>query len=483
MSNNDDPTSPHAPAPLIERGGNRVGSHHQTDLSNARAFVTLHGAQMRYCHDQRQWLVFDGRRWAEDHSGEAERRAKATTQRLWKEVAKFDDQNTRIEIARQVAKSESARGLDAMLKLAKSEPEIALTSDRLDDQRATRYRLNVMNGTMDLREGVLSRHDPNDLITKLAPVAYDPTTVSPTWEAFLARVLPDSEVRAFLQRAVGYSATGSIEERAFFILHGGGANGKSTFLEAIRHVLGDYARTTAAEAVLTRRDEGASHDLARLKGARFVTASETNEGRRLDEARIKAITGGEAITARRLYHEAFEFVPTFSLWLATNHVPDIHGTDDGIWDRIHLIPFTQRIPEGERDPRLLDKLRSEAEGMLAWLVEGAKQWADGGLRPPAAVRRAVQVHRSDMDCVGQFLEECCDRSDLTAFTSADELRRAYAAWAEVVGEAFLSKQRLGRRLKDAGLASDRRMVSGREQRGWIGVRVIGDTGEVQTAAD
>ncbi len=472
-----------AAATLIERGANHHGTFHLTDLSNARAFVSLHGAHMRYCHDQRQWLVFDGRRWAEDRAGEAERQAKATTRCMWEAIAKLDDPSMRVEVAKQVARSESARSLDAMLKLAQSEPDIAITSDRLDDWQTTRYHLNVTNGTLDLRDGMLAPHDPNDLITKLAPVAYHPSKMAPTWEAFLARVLPDPEVRAFLQRAIGYSATGSIEERAFFILHGGGANGKSTFLEAIRHVLGDYARTTAAEAVLTRRDEGASHDLARLKGARFVTASETNEGRRLDEARIKAITGGEAITARRLYHEAFEFVPTFSLWLATNHVPDIHGTDDGIWDRVHLIPFTQRIPEGERDPRLLDKLRSEAEGMLAWLVEGAKQWADGGLRPPPAVRRAVQVHRSDMDCVGQLLEECCDRSDPRAFTTADDLRQGYSAWAAMAGEQHLTKQKLGRRLKDAGLASDRRMVDGREQRGWIGVRVIGNTGEVQTGAD
>ncbi len=483
MSDTDDVMRTNAPSTLIEDGANRHGTLHQTDLSNAQAFVSLHGAHTRYCHDQGQWRVFDGRRWAEDRAGEVERRAKATTRRMWEDVTRLDDPMARVQAARRVARCESARSLDAMLKLARSEPDIAITSDRLDDGETTRFRLNVTNGTLDLRQGALVPHNPNDLITKLAPVAYHPTRMAPTWEAFLARVLPDPEVRTFLQRAIGYSATGSIEERAFFILHGGGANGKSTFLEAIRHVLGDYARTTAAEAVLTRRDEGASHDLARLKGARFVTTSETNEGRRLDEARIKAITGGEMITARHLYKDAFEFVPTFSVWLATNHVPDIHGTDDGIWDRILLIPFTQRIPEGERDPKLLDKLRAEAEGILAWLVEGARQWAEGGLRRPAAVRRAVQVHRSDMDCVGQFLEECCDRSDPRAFTSANELRRDYCTWAEMAGEQPLTPHKLGRRLKDAGLASGRGTVDGRERRGWIGVRVIGNTEEVQATGD
>jgi putative DNA primase/helicase len=249
-----------------------------------------------------------------------------------------------------------------------------------------------------------------------------------------------------------------------FINHGGGANGKSTFQEAISAALGEYSMRTPTEMLLARRSDGVPNDVARLKGARFVSASETEEGRRLAESRIKDLTGQDTITARFMKAEWFDFAPTHKLWLSTNHKPEIRGTDAAIWRRIRLVPWTVSIPPAEQDKKLPEKLRSELPGILAWIVQGCLEWRRKGLQAPEEVRQATGDYRSEMDVLAAFLEECCIlRSD--AMASAKNLYIAYKEWCEANGEPVEKQRRFGMRLTERGL---RRQKVGGVYR-WYGI--------------
>jgi putative DNA primase/helicase len=210
-----------------------------------------------------------------------------------------------------------------------------------------------------------------------------------------------------MQRVLGYTLTGDTREHAFFVFYGAGANGKSTLLNTGRTILGDYAKDTPSQTLLVQRYEGIPNDLARLHGARLVTAIETDAGKQLAESRIKQITGGDTVTARFLYGECFEYLPQFKLFMATNHRPRIQGTDEGIWRRVHLIPFEVAIPKHEQDPALGEKLRAEAPGILRWMVEGSMAWQQNGLAMPSKVRQATAGYRAEEDLLARFLDEEC----------------------------------------------------------------------------
>ena len=253
-------------------------------------------------------------------------------------------------------RSEANARIKALIDLTESEVTVPILPDALD---VPPMLLNVENGTVDLRDGTLHEHRRSDLLTKLAPVAYERAARCPRWDQFLRRVLPDDELRSFMQRAIGYSLTGDTGEEVAFLLHGTGANGKSKFLETVRSVLGTYSQQAPSDLLLTKRTSGVPSDVARLQGARFVTSVETDEGRQLAEALFKQLTGGDRATARYLYAEFFEFMPVCKLWLATNHKPEIKETSEALWRRIHLVPFAVTIPRPQRDPHLGRKLRAE----------------------------------------------------------------------------------------------------------------------------
>lgn len=255
---------------------------------------------------------------------------------------------------------------------------------------------------------------------------------------------------AFLQPAIGYSLTGSTKEQCLFIAHGTGANGKSVFLRTLRELLGDYGRDCPAETLLAKRDNGINNDIARLAGARLVCAIETEDGKRFAESLVKALTGGDTITARFLHREFFEFVPQFKLWLATNHKPTIRGDDHAIWRRIRLIPFGITIPEAEQDGDLGDKLAAERAGILQWAIEGCLAWQKDGLQTPGPVRAATANYRADMDRVGQWIEERCIVT-AAAKVQATFAYQDYRKWIDERGEYALTLTAFGNNLTDRGI--------------------------------
>jgi putative DNA primase/helicase len=441
-----------------------------TDLGNAMRLVERHGDDLLYVYDWDRWLVFDGRRWKVDSSGEVERRAKETVRWMYHKADPGDGKPLDAELAKHAQRSEAKPRIEAMISLARSEPRIAVTPEELD---ADPWALNVENGTVDTRTGELREHYREDLVTKLAPVQYDPDAVAPTWESFLERVLPNEELRGFVQRAAGYSATGDTSEQCLFIHHGPGANGKSTYQETISAALGDYAMKTPTETLLAKHSSGIPNDIARLKGARCVSASETEEGRRLAESRVKDLTGSDTISARFMRSEFFDFKPTHKLHLSTNHKPEIRGTDLAIWRRIRLVPWTVIIPKGEQDRKLADKLKAELPGVLAWIVRGCLEWQRRGLEPPDEVRRATGRYRAEMDVLAAFIDEECIVSE-SATATAKALYSAYREWAEENGEKPESQRRFGGRLKERGFDSGR-ITSGPRKGAveWYGIGLSG----------
>jgi putative DNA primase/helicase len=323
-------------------------------------------------------------------------------------------------------KSESEARIRAAVKLAATMPDLVVRHDELD---ADPDLFNVANGTLHLPSGELRPHDRTDLLTLITNVPWLPHSEAPTFRAFLKRVTRSrAELASYLQRATGYTLTGRPREHVVQMMYGDGANGKTTYIETMRALFGEYGQQTPASTFLERRD-GIPSDVARLDGARFVSAVEMPDGRRLNETLVKRLTGGDTITARYLHREWFEFQPRFVPWIATNHKPTVRGTDEAIWRRIRLIPFDVEIPAAERDSELLDKLRAELPGILLWALEGHDAYLRRGLDAPSEVLAAIDEYRKEQDLVGRFIEECCTRGDdLRAKPAA-----LYRAFSEYVG--------------------------------------------------
>jgi len=439
------------------------GAFNLTDVGNAARLVHRHGRNLRYCWEWRKWFVWDGKRWVKDRTGEVYRLAKETVASIYREASAAPDDKTRKELANHAMRSEAGVRIKEMVDLARS--DVPVLPDELD---ASPDLLNTESGTIDLRTGELREHRREDLITKIAPVGYRSDAPAPVFGAFLERVLPSEELRGFVQRASGYSATGDTSEQCMFINHGAGANGKSTFQETISAALGDYAMRAPTEMLLTKRSGGIPNDVARLKGSRFVAASETEEGRRLAESLIKDLTGQDTITARFLWAELFEFTPTHKLWLSTNHKPEIRGTDHAIWRRIRLIPWSVTIPPAEQDKKLSEKLRGELPGILAWIVRGCLEWRREGLQAPDEVRKATGEYRDEMDVLAGFLAECCER-DAEHWEYAKDLYESYKRWCDEHGERPEPQRKFGGRLGERGFQRDR---GGSRGAGiWRGVRL------------
>lgn len=426
-----------------------VPDEHFSDLGNARRLVRRHGDELRYCRAWRKWLIWDGARWKRDERGEAEQRGKLTVVSIYNEIAQCRDADERKALTSHALKSEGEPRIRAMLSLAETEPKIAVHPDDLDRDP---FLLSCPNATIDLRTGNPRENRPDDLITRGSEVHFDPEAECPRWQQFLGEVFGgDADLIAFMQRLIGYSLTGDTREHVLPVLHGAGFNGKTTLIEAVTPLLGDLAAVADVESFVRQPgDRGIRNDLARLNRARLVTASESQKGRRLDEATIKKLTGGDTIVARFLHAEHFEFKPEFKLWLITNFRPRVDGGDEAIWRRLRLIPFEVSF-EGRKDPTLPEKLRAEASGILNWAIAGCMTWQREGLGQASAVTDATAAYRADEDVLGAFLEECCVL-EADAKVEKAKLREAYEHFCAEQGEDALAPSVLGKELAARGIS-------------------------------
>lgn len=409
-------------------GGGSVADLNLHDAGNATRLVSNFGNKIRYVTDWGKWIIWNGRYWEIDARKQIVELAKKTATMIYREAASVSGKDLTKAIVKHAKNSHAVARIDAMVKLASSIESVVVASTDLD---LDGWKLCVENGVIDLRSGTLYPHDPKDLMTRLAPVTFDSSARCRRWKRFLIRVFAGNRsLIRYIRRLMGYALTGETVEQAVFFLYGSGANGKSTFLNVLRELLGTgYAKQTPYDA-LTAKPHGrsASNELARLQGVRVTATSEVEDGTRLAESLIKQLTGGEAMSARFLFSEYFDFMPLFKLFIAGNHKPQIHGDDDGIWRRLHLIPFSVRISEAERDPHLLDKLREELSGILSWAIRGCLEWQKIGLQPPDIVRNAVEEYREDSDILGEWITECC-RLGVAESVQANAAYQSYQHWA------------------------------------------------------
>ena len=417
------------------------------DVATARRFVTAHGHKFRYFATARRWLVYRSGVWSEDPDRIAARAAAEQVARtMLHEAAAEPDPDRAKQLAQDARRTMTARRLDAMLDVA--EPHLAVRADQLD---ADPWLLNCVNGTVDLRTGDLLDHDPRHLLTRQTVAAYDPEAPAPTWQRFLTTVLPDPDVRAFVARLAGASLHGGQRDHVLPVAYGQGANGKSTFYGALGHTLGTYAGKIDVTVLVGRAADHtrATPELLALRGLRFVVADEPDAGARLREAHVKSLTGGDRIVARPLYGDPIEFDPSHVLTLVTNHRPEVAGTDEGIWRRLLLVPFTVTVPADQQDPDLRQKLAAEADGILAWTVAGCRDWQQRGLGPPEDVRRVTAAWRGESDHLAAFIEDRCLLSAAVSCRAGD-LYDAYVEWCRDSGVEPVSATAFGRSLTDRG---------------------------------
>jgi len=441
-------------------------SFHLTDMGNAERFVSHYGSNIRWCADIGKWLVWTGQLWTPDKAGAIQQLAKRTVRSMYGEAEETEDSGARKRLVDHARRCESRSRLDAMVELAKSEPGIPVAADELDRDP---WLLNCLNGALDLRTGDLHPARQADLCSKTTAVAYLPDADCPLWLSFLDTIFAgDSELIGFVQRWCGYCLSGDTSEQKMVINHGFGANGKSKFQEAIDGAMGDYATTAASDTFLAKRSTGIPNDVARLRGARLISAGETAQGRRLDEQFVKSATGGDTMVARYLHQEFFEFQMQGKIILTTNHRPTVSGTDHAIWRRILLVPFTVRIADEEQDGHLGEKLKDEWPGILSWMVQGCLSWQREGLNPPNAVLMATQDYRQSEDVLGGFLGDCCVVGDGFKST-AKQLYHTYENWCDENNEKVLKQRDFGMQLGERGF---RRLKKGTIE--WHGLGVVDD---------
>ncbi|MBA2882078.1 putative DNA primase/helicase [Desulfosalsimonas propionicica] len=439
----------------------------RTDLGNAERLVYHFGDKIRYCHAWKTWFIWDGCRWCPDETNRIREFAKQTVRLIYHEAKKTEDDSKRQALAKHAVSSESESRIRSMVSLAQSDNQVAIKPDEFD---CDRFLFNCLNGTLDLRTGRLFPHRKENYITKLAKIHFDPYAKCPQWMSFLNRIMDkNANLIEFLKRAVGYSLTGDVSEQCLFIFFGSGANGKSTFLRTIDMLMGDYGQQTATETLLVKQKGAIPNDIARLKGSRFITASEAEAEQRLAESLIKQMTGGDIISARFLHQEWFDFEPTYKIFLGTNHKPVIKGTDYAIWRRIKLVPFEVTIPENERDGKLLDKLRDELSGILSWAIQGCMEWQNSGLGIPQEVSAATDEYKNEMDIISDFINECCIESPGSRVLFRD-LYQAYKNWCDENGDYPLKKNAFSRRLREKGYVQARIGNSG--AKGWKGISLV-----------
>lgn len=461
-----------SPSPAPAASSALIAAHH-TDAGNAECLVELFGDDMRFCHTRGKWLVWDGLRWEIDDLGEAQRRALETIHTRYHTATQQGGLQQHASLARWAIASESTSRIRALLESASTRKECATKIAQYDSHI---FLAGTMNGTVDLQTGVCRPPERSDYLTMRLNTTYDDQADCPRWEQFLMEIFGgDQNLIDWVQRAVGYTLTGDTREEVLFLCFGSGANGKSKFLEVLSRLLGDYAATASFETFNAERRSEQTNDLAALAGKRLVTAIETDEDRRMAEARVKMVTGGDTISCRFLRQEFFTYKPQFKVWLAMNHKPIVRGRDRGIWRRIKLIPFLQSF-ERKPDKQLNDKLATEMPGILNWAIQGLLAWHQQGLGTCTAIDAATEGYRKEMDDIGQWIdEELVD--DIRAIMPATDGYAHYNLWARNRGERFPRTMHIwGRVMKEHGYVSSREIVSARKITVYheIRIRATGD---------
>ncbi len=516
LAENDERCQPPLPAEEVQRiaqsvaryepeaadpAGEDPGGERYTDMANATRLADEAAGRIAHVEEMKdKWYVYDGVRLNLEAKTALVPYVKAIARRLYGEAAELETEAQRAEEAitksrgnlseRTLAQKEeeikeiqkratkrhmgadrleSRDGCYAAVELAKAEPSVRLKLEALD---AHPTWLNTPSGTLDLQTGGVWNHRFEDHVTRVTMAGYNPTATCPRWDAFLAEVIPNEEVRSFMQRSVGLTLTDITSEQCLWFLYGLGRNGKTTFLNAIRAVLGDYAAAVPASTLMVKaHGDDKRNDVARLRGARFVAANEAEDGQQMAEALIKQLTGEDPITVRFLYAEFFEFKPTFKIFLAANHKPAIRGQDIAMWRRIHVVPFTQTIPLDKVDKTLPAALAAEAPGILNWAIAGFKAWQEGGLQPPKEVTEATEAYKDESDPLGEFFDEYTVKDPKRSVLARD-IYKSYLAWVESTGVRFpMTQQMLGRQLQARGFTAGRQRPIEGKARVWYGLRL------------
>lgn len=439
------------------------------DTGNADRLMDQYGEYIKYSYIDKAWYFYNGSYWEIDDKGMVEGLADKVVENMRDEkpkVAPDVDPEDVIEKWQKFIKK-SRNHTQKKNFLEETKHRVPVLHGEFDNDPML---INAVNGYVDLSNGILQEHDIKKMFSQQTNIEYSDNIDCPIWMNFLNQVFDhDQSLIDYIQKAVGYSATGSTSEQVMFILFGGGRNGKSVFINTIADILGTYSKTMSANSIMVKQNSNAANsDIARLEGARMVISSEPNEGVRLDEGLVKQLTGGDTVTARYLYGKEFEFNPQFKIWLATNHKPIIRGTDDGIWRRLMMIPFLVQIPKEKVDKKLGDKLKSESVGILNWIVDGAIKWQKEGLNPPAIVTKASKEYRDEMDVITLFVNDCC-QVDPGVEAPAGDLFKLYKSWAKDNSEYSMSKQKFGKEMRQK--FEYKRRSTGRY---YIGLRVPPD---------
>lgn len=442
----------------------REKMHSFDDMGNAERLLDAHGADMRYNYDRKQWMTWDGTRWKLDNNMTAERYANDVIDTYMKQEStlyqKLDDDDLKKAFEKHVKKTRSHLSKVYMLKEAECKSVV-----HTDDFDKDPYVFNAANGVINLRTGELIGQRRENMLSKISPVECADRAECPLWLNFLNTVFcGDKELIHFIQKAVGYTLTGDTSEQCFFTLKADGSNGKSTFQTPIRYICGEYATETPIETITLDTRHNNAISIVNLEGARLVTTSEPLEDVRLNESLIKQLTGGDPVIGRGLYQNEHKYTPQLKLWVATNHDIIIRGKDYGIWRRMRVIPFNHTFSKSEVDPHFVTKLMKEAPAILRWAVDGCMMWFNERLGTPAAVERATEEYRINMNSVERFIKECCEKDGAV---KASYLYNAYSRWCNECGEYKLSATKFGMEISKS---FDK--VHGKEGSLYIGISLL-----------
>jgi len=466
------PTAETPPAVALAPADGLVleGATRCTDTANAARFVAQAGEDFRWVGAWGKWLRWSGGCWRPDDALAVLKRAKCVVWSIFMECRRESDDGARAALAKWALRSLCAERLQAMINLAR--PELAVAPDALNHDPML---LNVENGTLYLPTGELRSHAPGDLITKRAPVTFDPKAECPLWLRFLARIMDGRATTiGFLQRLAGMCLTSDVRDQHLFICFGPGANGKSVYLDTLSGLMGDYATQAPPDLLVVKRNPEHPTEIADLCGRRLVVSTECEEGGRLRVQLVKRLTGDRRLKGRFMRQDFFEFTRTHKIILVTNNRPQVREASIAIWRRLCLVPFTVVIPPAEQDPQLIDKLRAEWPGILNWMVNGCHQWLANGLQIPPEVLAATEEYQAEQDVLAGFVEECCSLA-AQAVVSRGDLYAAYEAWAKRSGESHpLSNRQLYDRLRKLpGVTDDDpRRLNGKWTRVFSGIGLV-----------